>query len=127
MDTRTSIEDILDRAYSARRGGDAEAAAALFSADGTFGANGAPPAEGHAERSSALKNMFAAFSVVGFEEHCRIIDPPRAVVHWRGKFRALNGKVGETDIVDLIEVRDGKIASLTSFFDTAYAAALSGR
>ncbi|MEA2876515.1 MAG: hypothetical protein QOF14_1711 [Hyphomicrobiales bacterium] len=69
--------------------------------------------------------MFAAFEVIAFEQHCRIIDPPRAVVHWRGKFRAQNGQVGETDILDLIEVRDGRIASLTSFFDTAYAAALS--
>ena len=46
------------------------------------------------------------------------------MVHWRGKFRAQNGQVGETDILDLIEVRDGRIASLTTFFDTAYAAAL---
>jgi ketosteroid isomerase-like protein len=29
-------------------------------------------------------------------------------------------------VLDLIEVRDGKIAALTSFFDTAYAAALTG-
>ena len=69
--------------------------------------------------------MFEAFEVVGFERHCRIIDPPRAVVHWRGTFRAKNGQVGETDIVDLVEVRDGRIAALTTFFDTAYAAALS--
>ena len=32
-----------------------------------------------------------------------------------------------TDILDLIEVRDGRIASLTTFFDTAYAAALAHR
>ena len=51
--------------------------------------------------------------------HCRIIDPPRAVVHWRGTFRAGNGKQADTDILDLIEVRDGQIASLTTFFDTA--------
>ncbi len=46
-------------------------------------------------------------------------------MHWRGKFRAKNGQVGDTYVLDLIEVRDGKIASLTTFFDTAYAAALS--
>ena len=51
--------------------------------------------------------------------------PFRAVVHWRGTFRAKNGQVGDTDILDLIEIRDGRISSLTSFFDTAYAAALS--
>jgi ketosteroid isomerase-like protein len=77
------------------------------------------------EQQNALKTMFEAFEVVGFEQHCRIIDPPRAVVHWRGTFRAKNGQVGETDILDLIEVRDGRIAALTTFFDTAYAAAPS--
>ena len=33
--------------------------------------------------------------------------------------------MGETDVLDLIEVQGGRIASLTSFFDTAYAADLS--
>ena len=89
-------------------------------------ANGAPAvAKSRAEHVTALKAMFEAFEVVKFEQHCRIIDPPRAVVHWRGKFRAKNAQVGDTDILDLIEVRDGRISSLTSFFDTAYAAALS--
>ena len=62
---------------------------------------------------------------IAFTQHCRIIDPPQAVVHWRGTFRAKSGQVGDTDILDLIEVRDGRIASLTTFFDTAYAAVLS--
>lgn len=125
MDTRATIETILDKAYAARRNQDAEAAAALFTADGKFGANGAPRAEKHAERLGALEGMFDTFALVEFHLHCRIIDPPRAVVHWRGKFRARNGNVGDTDVLDLIEVREGKIASLTTFFDTAYAAALS--
>jgi len=125
MDTRATIEAILDQAYAARRSQDATAAAALFTEDGKFCANGAPSAAKPAERADALKGMFAAFAVVEFHQHCRIVDPPRAVVHWRGKFRAQNGKEGETDILDLVEVRDGRIASLTSFFDTAYAGALA--
>ena len=126
MDPRQTIESILDKAYAARREHNAEAAAALFAEDGRFMANGAPAAAtNRAEQLTALKGLFEAFEVVEFQQHCRIIDPPRAVVHWRGKFRAKNGKVGETDVLDLIEVRDGRIASLTSFFDTAYAAHLS--
>jgi hypothetical protein len=73
----------------------------------------------------SLKAVFEAFELVKMDVHCRVIDPPRAVVHWRGMFRAKNGQLGETDVLDLIEVRDGRIASLTTFFDTAYAAALS--
>jgi ketosteroid isomerase-like protein len=126
MDTRATIESILDRAYAARRANNAEAAAACFTEDGRFMANGAPAGtKSRTEQVSAMKGMFGAFAVVELREHCRIIDPPRAAVHWRGKFRAQNGQVGETDVLDLIEVRDGKIASLTTFFDTAYAGALS--
>jgi uncharacterized protein (TIGR02246 family) len=125
MDTRASIDAILDKAYAARQNNDAESAAALFADDARFGANGAPHAERRAERAEALKGMFAEFTVIGFREHCRVIDPPRAVVHWRGTFRTTNGQVGDTDVLDLFEVRDGRIAALTTFFDTAYAAALA--
>jgi ketosteroid isomerase-like protein len=125
MDTRATIETLLDKAYAARRSHDVAAAASCFTEDGCFRANGGPPTTCRAEQQNALKSMFDAFEVLGFEQHCRIIDPPRAVVHWRGTFRAKNGQVGETDILDLIEVRDGRISALTTFFDTAYAAALS--
>ena len=126
MDTRATIQAILDKAYAARRNQDAAAAAACFCDDGCFMANGMPAGtRNRTEQVSALQQMFDAFALVEFREHCRIIDPPRAVVHWRGKFRAKNGQVGDTDVLDLIEVRDGRIASLTTFFDTAYAAALS--
>jgi uncharacterized protein (TIGR02246 family) len=124
MDTRATIASILDRAYTARRTNDAAAAATVFAPDGQFGANGAPPATRLAERTNAIASMFENFRVVAYTEHCRIIDPPRAVVHWRGRFRLKNGREGETDVLDLIEIRDGKIAALTTFFDTAYASAL---
>ena len=125
MDTRASIDAILDQAYAARQRQDAAAAAACFTEDGCFRANGGPPTANRAEQTMSLKAQFEAFELVNMSVHCRIIDPPRAVVHWHGTFRAKNGQLGETDILDLIEVRDGRIASLTTFFDTAYAAALS--
>jgi ketosteroid isomerase-like protein len=124
MDKRAVIDAILDEAYAARRAHDADAAAALFASDGHFAANGAAPVFDHADRVSALRAVFEAFEIVEFHQHCRVIDPPRAVVHWHGTFRASNGRVGAADVLDLIEVRDGKIAALTTFFDTAYAAAL---
>ena len=152
MDTRASIEAVLDRAYEARRRNDAEASAACFCDNGCFMANGVPDStKNRSEQVVALKRLFEEFALVEFTQHCRVIDPPRAVVHWRGKFRAKNGRVGDTDIIDppravvhwrgtfrttngqvgdtdvldLFEVRDGRIAALTTFFDTAYAAALA--
>jgi ketosteroid isomerase-like protein len=125
METRATIESILDAAYAARQRQDHEAAAACFTEDGCFKANGGLGTANRAEQHMALKATFEQFELLSFTQHCRIIDPPRAVVHWRGTFRAKNGQVGDTDILDLIEVRDGRISALTSFFDTAYAAALS--
>src|SRR3954469_23068726 len=125
MDTRATIESILDQAYAARQRQDHEAAAACFTEDGCFRVNGGRGTGSRTEQHMALKATFAQFELLAFTQHCRIIDPPRAVVHWRGTFRAPNGQVGDTDILDLIEVRDGRIAALTTFFDTAYAAALS--
>ena len=122
MDTRASIESILDKAYDARRAEDVEAVIACLCEDARFLANGAPAAAlTRSEHRTTIKELFDAFALVEFSQHCRIIDPPRAVVHWRGKFRAQNGRVGDTDVLDLIEVRDGRIASLTTFYDTAYA------
>jgi ketosteroid isomerase-like protein len=125
MNTRASIEALLDEAYAARCKQDVTATTAFFTEDGCFRANGGPATTCRSEQESALRGLFDAFELLNFEQHCRLIDPPRAVVHWRGKFRAKSGQVGETDILDLIEVRDGRIASLTTFFDTAYAAAIS--
>ena len=86
MDTRAAIDSLLDKAYAARRTHDAHGASALFTDDGRFMANGAPAAtKNRTEQVTALKGMFDAFAVIGFREHCRIIDPPRAVVAlaWR--------------------------------------------
>jgi ketosteroid isomerase-like protein len=128
MDTRATIEAMLDQLYAARRANDADAAGTLFAADGRFAANldGMPTLSAHVERVSAMNTLFTAFKVVDFHEHCRVIDPPRAVVHWRGRFRALNGREGEASILDLFEFQDGKVAAATTFYDTAYAARLSG-
>jgi len=126
MDTRATIEAVLDKLYDARRRNDATAAAECFRDDGRFMPNGAPTATtNRIEQLSALRGLFDAFVCTQLDVHSRIIDPPRAAVHWRGTFRAKNGKVGDTDILDVIEFRDGRVASLTTFYDTAYAAALS--
>jgi ketosteroid isomerase-like protein len=126
MDTRAAIEALLDKIYAARRQNNADAAAACFAENGRFMSNGAPAATtNRAEQVDALRGLFDAFELIEFEQHCRVIDPPRAAVYWRGQFRAKNGRVGDADILDIIEVRDGKIASLTTFYDTAYAAQLS--
>jgi len=88
MDTRASIDAILDKAYEARQRQDVAAAAACFTEDGCFRANGGPPTANRIEQTMSLKAQFEAFELLKMSVHCRIIDPPRAVVHWHGTFRA---------------------------------------
>lgn len=126
LETRAAIDDIINKLYAARRANDAEAAAECFRDDGRFMSNGgAAPTTSRAEQLAALKGLFDAFQCVDIEHRCRLIDPPRAAVHWRGTFRTTNGKVGAADILDIMEFKDGRVASLTTFYDTAFAAALS--
>ena len=129
MESRQEIEQILDRAYAARRKQDIDATVEVFHPEGRFAVNGQEAhAVGRRAHQSALKDLFAAFRLLEFQQHCRVIDPPRAVVHWRGRFRAAaSGEEAETDVLDLIEIKDGRIASLMTFFDTALAARLQGR
>jgi len=124
MDTRATIEAVLDAAYAARIAEDIEAAAACFTEDGNFCINGGPVTKSRAAQVAALREQFEAFDLLEMKLHCRIIDPPHAAVHWRGRFRNKGGQEAETDILDLIEVKDGRISSLTTFFDTALAAAM---
>ena len=58
MDTRATIETLLDKAYDARRRQDADAAAACFTEDGCFMANGGRGTKSRAEQVTALKAMF---------------------------------------------------------------------
>jgi ketosteroid isomerase-like protein len=122
MDTREMINSIIDKAYEARQREDVDAAAACFAENGSFRINGGPPTTCRADQVTALREQFDAFDLLDMQFHCRIIDPPHAVVHWRGKFRAKHsGRVADAEILDLIEVKDGRISSLTTFFDTALA------
>lgn len=123
METRADIERVLDEAYAARQRQDLDATVACFCDDGAFKQLGsAAPTTDRAGQRQALNDMFAAFELLESHHTCRVIDPPRAVVHWQGTFRAkANGQVAEAEILDLFEFKDGRIASLTTFFDTALA------
>jgi ketosteroid isomerase-like protein len=127
MDTRATIEGILDKTYAARQRQDLDAVLACFHDAGQFRMNGGAVATtSRAEQHAALGGLFGALTMTDFHQYCRVIDPPRAVVHWRGKFRSnKTGEAADADILDIIEIKDGCITSLTTFFDTALAARLT--
>lgn len=124
MTERQDIERLLDAAYAARRRHDVDGVLETFCTDCKFvlGGSDGKPLNKNGQRA-ALEQLFDAFELQESKEFCRVIDPPRAVVHWRGVFRGRkSGRVGNTDVLDLFEFRDGKIVSLASFYDTAVAA-----
>jgi hypothetical protein len=111
-----------------RRGsGRTDAVLACFHDAGRFRMNGGAVATtSRAEQRASLGGLFEALTLTEFHQHCRVIDPPRAVAHWRGTFRSnKTGEATEADILDIIEIEDSCIASLTTAFDTALAARLT--
>ncbi len=126
MEDRKAIETILNQAYESRQKQDLAATEKAFCSDACITLVGAPaPATEALQRRQTLEQLFDAFELLKFDVHYRVIEPPRAVVHWRGRFRSRkSGGVADTDVLDLFEIKDGKIASLSSFFDTALAARL---
>jgi ketosteroid isomerase-like protein len=46
-----------------------------------------------------------------------IVEGPNAAVRWRAKVQSrVTGRTALTELVDIVEVRDGRIASYTEFF-----------
>jgi ketosteroid isomerase-like protein len=121
MSGREEIERVLDQAYAARARQDLDGMLECFHPDARFHANGSDaPALDRPSQRAAIGGILETFQLLDFQQQCRVIDPPRAVVHWRGRFKANNtGHTADADVLDLIEVRDGRIAALTTFFDTA--------
>jgi ketosteroid isomerase-like protein len=125
MSTRQEIQSLVEKAYAARQKGDVDALLPLFTDTGRFKAVGAEAARGYAEQGPALEGLIKAFELLDYKIHCMVIEGSKAAVHWQGRFRSsATGKVAETDLLDLIEVKDGRIASFDNFFDTALAAKL---
>jgi ketosteroid isomerase-like protein len=126
MTSRQEMQALLEQAYAARQKGDVKALLPLFTETGRFKAVGAEAARGRTQQAAVLEGMIQGFKLLDYKIHCMVIEGSKAAVHWHGRFRAsATGKVAETDLLDLIEVEDGRIASFDNFFDTALAAKLS--
>jgi ketosteroid isomerase-like protein len=49
-------------------------------------------------------------------------------VHWRVKVRSsVTGETADTQLIDIVEVKDGRIVSFVEFCDTALASRLMSR
>ena len=126
MAERSEIVRIVEAAYAARQKADMKRILDVFHEDACFCAVGSEaPAKGRAEHTPAIQQLIDAFQLLDYKIHCMVIEGDKAAVHWGGTFRSTaTGKTAKTDLLDLIEVKDGRIASFHNYFDTAMAARL---
>ena len=121
---RLQVEQLVRELHTARLAGDLERLCALYAdearlriAGSTDGKPIAIAAIGSAEIRPWLSVLVKTFRLTQYTLLSLSIDVPRAAAHWRVDIHSkITGVVIPTELVDLIEVRDGRIASHIEFF-----------
>jgi ketosteroid isomerase-like protein len=124
MPDRLEVERLLRELYAARLGGDLEALCRTFAKDARLdiaGTSYASPmairAAGLGEIRSWLALLVKTFQLSDQEILSMIIDGEAAAVHWRARIRSkITGATVLTELVDVVRVSEGRIASYTEFF-----------
>lgn len=121
---RAEFERLLAQLYEARAAGALEPLCALFGPDAVFKISGssdgkpiALAAKGDAEVRSWLAVLVKTFRLTRHEILSTVIDGPRAAIHWRASIHSrITGASVPTELVDLVEMRDGRIGSYVELF-----------
>lgn len=125
MSARVEIERLLLELYAARVRSDLAAVCATFTNDASFQVSGASSnaspiamkAHGIGEFRPLLAIMIKSFKLSEQTILAMLIDGQKAAVHWRAKIHSrIAGTTVLTELIDVIEIRDGRIASYTEFF-----------
>jgi ketosteroid isomerase-like protein len=127
--TRDEMLKVIGDGYIARVNGDVDKVLAAFTPDATFTLNAAPQqptvsvaAEGSGGMRAALKQLIYAFAFEKLDIVDSVIEGSKAAIRTRFTVTCrATGQTAVTEALDLIEFRDGKVASYTQFFDTAVA------
>ncbi len=121
---REEIDRLIRELHSARVRGDLTAICRVFADDGHFQIAGASDGKPIAITAHGLRDfrpwlamMVKAFRLNDYELLSLVIDGPRAAAHWRVRIHSkITGSAVPTELVDLVEVRAGRIATYTEFF-----------
>jgi ketosteroid isomerase-like protein len=124
MTDRSEIDRLLRELYAARGRGDLDAVCAAFANDAVFRIAGAgqitsiaDTAVGVGEFRPLLGSMIKAFKLSDLTILSILIDGDKAATHWRSTVHSrLSGTRVVTELIALVEVRAGRIASYTEFF-----------
>jgi ketosteroid isomerase-like protein len=124
MTNRPDVERLLRELYAARLAGDLDGVCRTFAQDARLeisGASYATPmaikAAGQAEIRTWLALLVKTFQLRDQEILAMIIEDATAAVHWRCSIRSkITGVAVVTELVDVVRIRDSRIASYTEFF-----------
>jgi len=124
MTNRLEIDRLLRQLYAARVAGDLDGVCQTFANDAKFEIAGtsqtspiAISATGLDQIRTWLTLLIKTFQMSDQAILSMIIEDAAAAVHWRAKIRSrITGATVSTNLVDLVQVRDGRIASYTEFF-----------
>jgi len=124
MPNRLEVERLLRELYDARLAGDLEGMCRTFTADARLeiaGASYSTPiairASGLAEIRKWLAPLVKTMQIGKQEILAMIVEDASAAVHWRSNIRSrVTGTAVLTDLVDVIQIREGRIASYSEFF-----------
>ncbi|MGH8218531.1 MAG: nuclear transport factor 2 family protein [Steroidobacteraceae bacterium] len=124
MPERIEVERLLRELYASRVRGDLEAVCACFTPDALFeiaGASQTSPlsmkTRGEEKYRSLLAIMVRTFKLRDQIIFSILIDGSKAAVHWRANVHSrITGTSVPTELVDLIEMREGRITSYIEFF-----------
>jgi ketosteroid isomerase-like protein len=124
MTSRIEMERLLNELYAARVSGQLNELCATFAVEARFRiagvSNGKPiaiAASGIDQIRPWLAMLVKMFRITNHHMLSMTIDGAQAAVHWRADILSkITGTAVATELVDLIEVRDGRIAAYTEFF-----------
>jgi ketosteroid isomerase-like protein len=124
MTDRLKTEKLLQDLYAARLRGDLDGVCRAFAADATIwisGAGSGSPivmaANGVIEFRALLAILMKTYPLSDQKILSMLIDGPKAAVHWQVKiFSRITGTRVVTELIDMIEIKDGRIASYTELF-----------
>ncbi|HEX5087147.1 MAG TPA: nuclear transport factor 2 family protein [Nocardioides sp.] len=123
--TRRVVRDYLD----ALQRGDLDALRASFTTDATWSLGGALPVSGTWTGPEGIIDGFLAAMVARLdtdrpltqEVTGLVVDGGTAVAEWTSRATTTSGRAYENDYAVVFEVREGQIAAVREYFDTAYA------
>jgi ketosteroid isomerase-like protein len=121
---RGDIDQLLRELHAARIDGQLARMCAVFAEDATFRIAGSSEGKAIALAASGLNEirpwlalLVKTFRLTQYEPSPSVIEGERAMIHWRAHIHSkITGSVVPTELVDMVEARNGRISSYFELF-----------